>query len=45
MKPYPRVEDFVAPVLRVTMPRAGRLHAPPRGGGNKELFPCPRKFK
>jgi len=31
MKPYPRVEEFLAPVRRVAMPRAARLYAPVRG--------------
>jgi len=28
MKPYPQVEDLVAPALRVRMPRAPRVVAP-----------------
>jgi len=28
MKPYPLVDDLLRPVLRVAMPRAGRLYAP-----------------
>ncbi len=28
MKPYPSVEDLLQPVLRVAMPRPGRLYAP-----------------
>ena len=28
MKPYPRVDDLLRPILGVAMPRAGRLYAP-----------------
>ena len=28
MKPYPLVDDLLRPILRVAMPRAGRLYAP-----------------
>lgn len=42
MKPYPLVDDLLRPLLRVAMPRAGRLYTP---GGDEDLSPCLRKFK
>ncbi len=38
MKPYPAVEDLLAPVLRVAMPRAARLAAP--GGTGPGVARC-----
>jgi len=51
MKPYPLVDDLLRPILRVAMPRAGRLYAP--GGtvhvvarcNNREAEGCPVPFR
>jgi hypothetical protein len=49
MKRYPQVEDLLRPLLKVAMPRAGRLYAP--GGtvhvvarcNNREFYPKVRQ--